>query len=219
VASPDHGRHGRGGINHPIGCGTYINNFVFWIGIGHAGTLISAILYLFRVRWRTAIYRSAEAMTVFAVMTAGLFPLIHLGRLGLLVHPPYPNQRYVHRIQVPAGGRGRVTTYLTISIVFYAGMPRSRRRDATTCRRQRFYRFSPWADREYEHGDTTCAPHLPRCAGDAAGAVWCTAWCPGTSLSLLPGWHSTIFASYFVAGAIHLPHDGHPAPSSHCAPG
>ncbi len=68
------------GINHPVGWGVYITNFVFWIGIGHAGTLISAILHLFRQRWRTAINRSAEAMTIFAVMTAGPFPLIHLGR-------------------------------------------------------------------------------------------------------------------------------------------
>jgi len=68
------------GIMHPVGWGTYITNFVFWIGIGHAGTLISAILHIFRQRWRTAINRSAEAMTIFAVMTAGLFPLIHVGR-------------------------------------------------------------------------------------------------------------------------------------------
>src|SRR2546423_6977890 len=72
----------------------YIPTFVFWIGIGHAGTLISAILYLFRARWRTSIYRAAEAMTIFAVMTAGLFPLIHAGRMLFSYHLlPYPNQR------------------------------------------------------------------------------------------------------------------------------
>ncbi len=82
------------GIMHPVGWGTYITNFVFWIGIGHAGTLISAILHLFRQRWRTAINRSAEAMTIFAVMTAGLFPLIHVGRPWFAYWlVPYPNWR------------------------------------------------------------------------------------------------------------------------------
>src|SRR5690606_36344483 len=68
------------GVNHPTAWGTMIVTFVFWIGIGHAGTLISAILFLFRQKWRTSVARSAEAMTVFAVMTAGLFPLLHTGR-------------------------------------------------------------------------------------------------------------------------------------------
>ncbi|MCS6906235.1 MAG: polysulfide reductase NrfD, partial [Bacteroidia bacterium] len=82
------------GVNHPIGWGTMIVTFVFWIGIGHAGTLISAILFLFRQKWRTSVARSAEAMTVFAVATAGLFPLIHTGRPWLDFWLfPYPNQR------------------------------------------------------------------------------------------------------------------------------
>ena len=83
---------GYSGISHPIAWGFYITNFVFWIGIGHAGTLISAVFYLTRAPWRTAIYRSAEAMTVFAVFTAGLFPLIHIGRpwLCLLYTSPSP---------------------------------------------------------------------------------------------------------------------------------
>src|SRR5262249_16601346 len=72
---------GLPGNRTPQMWGLYITNFVFWIGIGHAGTLISAVLYLFRARWRTSIYRAAEAMTVFAVLTAGLFPLIHVGRM------------------------------------------------------------------------------------------------------------------------------------------
>lgn len=82
------------GINHPVGWGTDIVTFVFWIGIGHAGTLISAILFLFRQKWRTSIARTAEAMTVFAVMTAGLFPILHTGRPWLAYWLlPYPNQR------------------------------------------------------------------------------------------------------------------------------
>jgi Ni/Fe-hydrogenase subunit HybB-like protein len=81
------------GLNNPVAWGWDITNFVWWIGIGHAGTLISAILHLFRQRWRTAINRSAEAMTIFAVICAGLFPLIHLGRPWFAYWLfPYPNQ-------------------------------------------------------------------------------------------------------------------------------
>ena len=87
---------GAAGKRTPQMWAMYITTFVFWIGIGHAGTLISAVLYLFRAKWRTSIYRGAEAMTVFAVMRAGLFPLIHAGRMWfpycLLT---YPNQRYL----------------------------------------------------------------------------------------------------------------------------
>ncbi|MBI4587417.1 MAG: polysulfide reductase NrfD, partial [Candidatus Rokubacteria bacterium] len=87
---------GAAGKRTPQNWAMYITSFVFWIGIGHAGTLISAILYLFRARWRTSIYRGAEAMTVFAVMTAGLFPLIHLGRVWVFYFIlPYPNQRHL----------------------------------------------------------------------------------------------------------------------------
>src|SRR5206468_7196555 len=87
---------GAAGKRTPQMWAMYITTFVFWIGIGHAGTLISAILYLFRARWRTSIYRGAEAMTVFAVMTAGLFPLIHAGRMWFAYWlMPYPNQRYL----------------------------------------------------------------------------------------------------------------------------
>ena len=85
---------GVAGIRTPQMWALYITNFVFWIGIGHAGTLISAILYLFRAKWRTSIYRGAEAMTVFAVLTAGLFPLVHVGRMWFAYWLlPYPNQR------------------------------------------------------------------------------------------------------------------------------
>ena len=88
---------------------SYITTFVFWVGIGHAGTLISAILFLFRSRWRTAVYRVAEAMTVFAVMTAGLFPIIHLGRQWFFYWLlPYPEPaRALAELQV-AAGVGRV---------------------------------------------------------------------------------------------------------------
>ena len=85
---------GTWGLNRTVGWAFDITNFVFWVGIGHAGTLISAILFLFRQKWRTSINRSAEAMTLFAVMCAGVFPLIHMGRpwVGFFVFP-YPNSR------------------------------------------------------------------------------------------------------------------------------
>ena len=82
------------GVNNPVNWGTDIVTFVFWIGIGHAGTLISAILFLFRQKWRNSIARTAEAMTVFAVLTAAVFPILHLGRPWLFHwFLPYPNQR------------------------------------------------------------------------------------------------------------------------------
>src|SRR3989442_6853726 len=82
------------GYSHPVYCAVFITCFVFWVGIAHSGTLISAILYLFPSGWRTAVYRTAEAMTVFAVMTAGLFPLIHIGRQWYFYWLiPYPNER------------------------------------------------------------------------------------------------------------------------------
>ena len=85
---------GTWGLNRTVGWAFDITNFVFWVGIGHAGTLISAVLFLFRQRWRTGVNRSAEAMTIFAVMCAGIFPLIHMGRPWLAFWVfPYPNTR------------------------------------------------------------------------------------------------------------------------------
>ena len=113
---------GMSGKSHPVGWGTYITDFVFWVGIAHSGTLISAVLYLFRAKWRVPIYRVAEAMTVFAVATAGLFPIIHLGRpwnfYWLL---PYPNQRYLWvNFKSPLlWDVFAVSTYLTISVCFF----------------------------------------------------------------------------------------------------
>ena len=85
---------GVAGITHPVGWGVYITNFVFWVGIAHSGTLISAVLYLFRARFRTSFNRPAEAMTVIALLVAGLFPLIHLGRAWKFYYLfPYPTQQ------------------------------------------------------------------------------------------------------------------------------
>src|ERR1700743_3444784 len=118
---------GMQGITHPVMWGTDIITFVFWIGIGHAGTLISAVLFLFRQKWRTSIARTAEAMTVFAVMTAGLFPILHTGRPWLAYWLlPYPNQRgplWVNFRSPLVWDVFAVSTYATVSSVFwYVGL-------------------------------------------------------------------------------------------------
>lgn len=113
---------GMAGLTNPVGWGTFITTFVFWVGIGHAGTLISAILHLFRAAWRQSIYRFAEAMTVFAVLTAGLFPIIHIGRPWFFYWLlPLPSQRHVWpNFRSPLlWDVFAVTTYLTVSSVFF----------------------------------------------------------------------------------------------------
>ena len=202
---------GVAGIAHPVGWGTYIVNFVFWIGIGHAGTLISAILYLFRVRWRSAIYRSAEAMTVFAVVTAGLFPLIHLGRVWVFWFIlPYPNQRHLWpNFKSPlVWDVVAVTTYLIISVTFwYAGMipDFAAARDRATGRRRKVYQWLAlgWSS---DHDQWRHYVRAYMCLAALATPLVISVHSVVSfdfALSLLPGWHTTIFAPYFVAGAIH----------------
>src|SRR5699024_5343874 len=117
---------GLWGLNNPVGWGWAIVNFVWWVGIGHAGTLISAILYLFRQGWRTAINRFAEAMTIFAFMCAGIFPAIHVGRLCVIYWVfPVPNQMAMWpNFSSPLlWDVFAVSTYLTVSIIFwYVGL-------------------------------------------------------------------------------------------------
>src|SRR5205085_9922324 len=119
---------GMSGIRSPVAWGMMIVTFVFWIGIGHAGTLISAILFLFRQKWRTAINRSAEAMTIIAVMCAGIFPIIHSGRPWYTLYWlfPYPNTMgplWVNFRSPLLWDVFAVSTYLTISVVFwYTGL-------------------------------------------------------------------------------------------------
>ena len=113
---------GTAGLRVPQFWALYITAFVFWIGLGHAGTLISAILYLFRARWRTSVYRAAETMTVFAVMTAGLFPILHLGRMWFMYFLfPYGNQRHLWpNFRSPLmWDVFAVSTYLSISVIFF----------------------------------------------------------------------------------------------------
>ncbi len=199
------------GLMHPIMWGTYITNFVFWVGIGHAGTLISAILFLLRQRWRTAINRSAEAMTIFAVCCAGLFPLLHVGRTLLAFWLiPYPNFRYLWvNFRSPLiWDVFAVSTYATTSLLFwYQGMIP----DLATIRDQE---KRPLARKIYSifaqrwKGTAADWHHYESAYGLFAAiatplvlsvhSVVSTDF----AVSTLPGWHDTIFPPYFVAGAI-----------------
>jgi Ni/Fe-hydrogenase subunit HybB-like protein len=202
---------GMSGLTNPVGWGTYITTFVFWVGIGHAGTLISAILYLFRAPWRQAIYRFAEAMTVFAVLTAALFPIIHIGRPWFFYWLlPLPSQRGVWpNFRSPLlWDVFAVTTYLTVSSVFfYIGLipDIAAARDATTAPvRKRLYTALAlgWrgTDREWRHF-TRAYLFLAALATPLVLSVHSVvSW--DFAVSIVPGWHTTIFAPYFVAGAI-----------------
>lgn len=200
------------GVNHPVAWGTDIITFVFWIGIGHAGTLISAILFLFRQKWRTSIARTAEAMTVFAVMTAGLFPIFHLGR-PWLGHwfLPLPNQRgplWVNFRSPLLWDVFAVSTYAIVSIVFwYIGMIP----DLATLRdraknkwRKRFYGIFSlgWRGtaRSWNHYEMV----YMLLAGLSTPLVLSVHSIVSFDFAVaqLPGWHTTIFPPYFVAGAI-----------------
>ncbi len=198
------------GLRQPVMWATYITNFVFWVGIAHSGTLISAILFLFRSRWRTPVYRAAETMTVFAVMTAGLFPLIHLGRVWFFYWLlPYPNERGLQpNFRSPlVWDAFAVSTYLIVSVTFlFLGLVPdvAAARDAARGWRRRFYTVLAlgW------HGTVEQWRHFSMAylllAGLATPLVISVhsvvSW--DFAMAQLPGWHSTIFAPYFVAGAI-----------------
>jgi molybdopterin-containing oxidoreductase family membrane subunit len=202
---------GMSGKRNPVGWGAYITTFVFWVGIAHSGTLVSAVLYLFRAHWRQSIYRIAEAMTVFAVLTAGLFPIIHLGRpqtfYWLL---PYPNQRQIWpNFRSPlVWDVFAVSTYLTVSATFFfLGMipDIAAARDAATVPwRKRLYTILSlgWrgTDREWKHF-TRAYLYLAALATPLVFSVHSVvSW--DFAMAIVPGWHTTIFAPYFVAGAI-----------------
>jgi Ni/Fe-hydrogenase subunit HybB-like protein len=200
------------GVNIPVGWGFAIINFVWWIGIGHAGTLISAILLLFRQRWRMSISRFAEAMTIFAVMCAGLFPVFHTGRPWLAYWLiPYPNSMTLWpQFRSPLiWDVFAVTTYMTVSILFwYVGLIP----DLATMRDKAKH---VWVKRAYgvvALGWRGSAMHWQRyenasllLAGLATPLVLSvhTVVSFDFAVSLIPGWHATIFPPYFVAGAIY----------------
>lgn len=203
---------GLTGLNIPVAWAVYITNFVWWIGIAHSGTLISAILYLFRTKWRNGISRSAEAMTIFAILTAGMFPLIHLGRVWVFYWIlPYPNWRHLWpNFKSPlVWDVVAVTTYFTVSLLFfYLGLLpdlATARENTPAGPRKKLYTWLSlgWTGR-YEQWR-----HYARCyVGLAALATplvisvhSVVSW--DFAMSLVQGWHTTIFAPYFVAGAIH----------------
>ena len=200
------------GNNNPTYWGWPIVNFVFWVGIGHAGTLISAILFLFRQDWRTSINRAAEAMTIFAVVCAGLFPGVHIGRVWVfywLFPVPtehlamWPNFRSPLLWDVFA-----VSTYATVSLLFwYMGMVP----DIATFRDRCTNKTKKFIYSLLSLGWTGSARHWHRY--EMAYVILAALATPlvlsvhtivsfDFAVSQLPGWHTTIFPPYFVAGAI-----------------
>ncbi len=202
---------GLAGYNPPAFWSVYITTFVFWVGIGHAGTLISAILFLFRSPWRTAVYRATEAMTVFAVMTAGLFPIIHIGRQWFFYWLlPYPNQRWLWpNFKSPlVWDVFAISTYLTVSTTFLCvGLVPdiAAARDLMKGWRARVYGFFSlgWKGTQHQWRHYSRAYlYLAALATPLVLSVHSVvSW--DFAMSIVPGWHGTIFAPYFVAGAIY----------------
>ena len=200
------------GINIPVAWAFAIVNFVWWIGIGHAGTFISAILLLLNQKWRTSINRFTEAMTIFAVMCAGLFPLLHLGRPWLFYWLiPYPDTMslWPQFRSALVWDVFAVSTYFTVSVLFwYMGLIpdlAALRDQAVSRTKARVYGF-------FALGWRGSALHWERhqmayllLAGLATPLVLSVHSVVSFdfSIALVPGWHSTIFPPYFVAGAIY----------------
>jgi molybdopterin-containing oxidoreductase family membrane subunit len=195
----------------PVAWAWDIVNFVFWIGIGHAGTLISAILYIFRQPWRTSINRASEAMTLFAVMCAGIYPLIHVGRIWVIYWIfPYPNQMKMWpQFRSPLlWDVFAVSTYFTVSILFwYLGLlpdlATLRDRAKQTWRKIIYgalsfgWRGSNRHWHRYERAYLLLAAlSMPLVLSVHSVVSF------DFAVSQLPGWHTTIFPPYFVAGAI-----------------
>ena len=200
------------GIRIPTAWGFAIVNFVWWIGIGHAGTLISAILLLLHQKWRTTINRFAETMTIFAVMCAGAFPLLHMGRPWLFFYlMPYPNPMWMWpQFRSPlVWDVFAVSTYLTVSLLFwFVGLIP----DFATLRDRAKTKVSKIVYGMLSMGWRGSAVHWSRyetasllLAGLATPLVVSvhTVVSFDFTIALVPGWHSTIFPPYFVAGAIY----------------
>jgi Ni/Fe-hydrogenase subunit HybB-like protein len=198
------------GLGDPVMWAVYITNFVFWVGIAHSGTLISAILFLFRTRWRTAVYRAAETMTIFAVATAGLFPVIHLGRPWFFYWlAPYPNERFLQPdFRSPlTWDFFAISTYLTISALFwFTGLipDVANAREVATGWRKQLYTIVAmgWqgSDRQWRHFSMAYLLMAGLATPLVLSVHSVVSW--DFAMAQLPGWHSTIFAPYFVAGAI-----------------
>lgn len=199
------------GLNAPVSWGWAIINFVWWVGIGHAGTLISAILFLFRQGWRTAINRFAEAMTIFAVMCAGIFPAIHVGRIWVIYWVfPIPNQMAMWpNFNSPLlWDVFAVSTYFTVSLLFwYVGLVP----DLATIRDRIKSKLGKILYGTFALGWRGSNRHWWNyeksymiLAGLATPLVLSvhTIVSFDFAVSIIPGWHTTIFPPYFVAGAV-----------------
>ena len=201
------------GINIPVGWGFDIINFVWWIGIGHAGTLISAILLLLRQEWRTSINRFAEAMTLFAVACAGIFPSSTSAAPGSLYWLfPYPNTMGLWpNFRSPLiWDVFAVSTYATVSALFwYVGLipdfATLRDRAHEPAGQGHLRHAAPWAGAARRGTGTTTRP--PTCSWPASRRRSCVSVHTVVSfdfaVGIVPGWHATIFPPYFVAGAIY----------------
>lgn len=199
------------GLNNPVMWGWAIVNFVFWIGIGHAGTLISAILFLLKQKWRTSINRAAEAMTIFAVMCAGIFPLIHVGRIWYAWWLfPIPNSNGIWpQFRSPLEWDVfAVSTYFTVSLLFwYTGLVPDlatlRDRAKTKVRRFCYGLFALGWTGSNRHWSNYEKAYL-LLAGLSTPLVLSVHSIVSFdfAVSQLPGWHTTIFPPYFVAGAV-----------------
>lgn len=203
---------GTWGLNNTVGWAFDITNFVFWIGIGHAGTLISAILFLLRQKWRTSVNRSAEAMTIFAVMCAGIFPIIHMGRPWLAFWVlPYPNLRgplWVNFRSPLVWDMFAISAYFTISLVFwYVGLipDLATVRDRAKSKLKRFvfgFLSMGWngSARIWSRYETVYLLLAGLATPLVVSVHTIVSWDFATSV--IPGWHTTIFPPYFVAGAV-----------------
>src|SRR5258707_7845746 len=199
------------GNNIPVGWAWDITNFVFWIGIGHAGTLISAILFLLRQKWRTSINRAAEAMTIFAVMCAGISPVIHIGRIwfGWWLFPiPNGNDIWPQFRSPLMWDVFAVSTYFTVSVLFwYMGLIPDlavmRDRATTKIRKFGYGLFCLGWTGSNRHWSNYERAYLIL-AGLSTPLVLSVHSIVSLdfSVSQLPGWHTTIFPPYFVAGAV-----------------
>lgn len=199
------------GLNNPVGWGFAIVNFVFWVGIGHAGTLISAILFIFRQQWRTAVNRFAEAMTIFAVMCALIFPGIHVGRQWLAYFLfPVPNQMGMWpNFRSPLlWDVFAVSTYFTVSLLFwYVGLVPDlatlRDRAKTRLRKIWYGIFAlGWrgGNKQWQHYERAYLLLAALAAPLVVSVHSIVSF--DFAVSQLPGWHTTIFPPYFVAGAV-----------------
>jgi len=203
---------GAWGVDIPVAWGFAIANFVWWIGIGHAGTLISAILLLLHQKWRTSINRFAEAMTLFAVACAGLFPLLHMGRPWFFYWLlPYPNTMELWpQFRSPlVWDVFAVLTYFTVSLVFwYIGLIpdlatlRDRAKSKWAWRAYGFLSLGWRGSADHWHHYETAYLILAGLATPLVISVH-TVVSFDFSVAIVPGWHSTIFPPYFVAGAIY----------------